>query len=249
MGSLLKQNLSRFKLISFDVTGTLLKLRYSPGVVYKKVACNEFGYSMDDNQLDVRFRANFKSLIKEHPNFGLGRLPHWSDWWSMLVHRTFQDVSDAVIDPVHLQIIANKLIQLYETEECWTPTDNAIEFVNAMKDSGKLIGVITNSDPRTEIILKNLRFPTFDFVISGYDAKLVKPDPRIFQLALKMARQDVEPQEAMHIGNDLQLDYRAANDSNWTGVLIDENLPKGDEPNDNQFKSLGSFLDHLSRTT
>lgn len=248
MGSLLKHNLSRFKLITFDVTGTLLKLRHSPGVVYEQVARLDYGYQgLDPKQLDEGFRSNFKSLLKEYPNFGQGRLPHWSEWWSLLVHRTFKDVSGsgaAVID-VHLNEIADKLIKLYETEACWTPTDNSIEFVRAIKDCGKIIGIITNSDPRTGKILENMKFPQFDFVLSGYDAKIVKPDHRIFQLALEMSRQDVRPSEAMHIGNDLQLDYQAANTSEWTGILIDHNLPK-DEPNVSKFKSLGSFLDELS---
>lgn len=247
MGSLLKQNLSRFKLITFDVTGTLLKLKYSPGVVYERVARQEYGYSgLETKQLDERFRVNFKTLAKEYPNFGEGRL-HWSEWWSMLVHRTFKDVSESVIDPKHLKSISDKLIHLYETEECWTPTENAIEFVEAIKDSGRTIGVITNSDPRTETILRNMKFPAFDFVISAYEAKIIKPDPRIFQLALDRTAQDERASEAMHIGNDTELDYKAAINANWTGILIDSNLPK-DEPYVNKFKSLGKFLTHLSRT-
>lgn len=242
MSLLLRKNLSPFRLVSFDVTDTLITLRHSPGTIYERVAREEAGHTgLDIKHLDKQFKANFKALAKEYPNYGKATTGwHWQTWWTVLVQRTFKDV---VTDPIQLQSISEKLINFYATADCWVAMPGAVDLVQQIKDSGLRTCIITNSDPRTETILKNLGFPHFDSVHSAYDSGFVKPDPSIFQMALPI---DMKPQEAMHIGNDLELDYCAANTAKWTGVLIHAGLPK-EEPEKYKFKYLASFIEHLER--
>lgn len=248
MSQLMRRNLSLFKLISFDATGTLVSLRHSPGTLYEQVAREDFGYTgLDIKSLDKGFKRNFKALSTEYPNYGKAHDLHWRSWWSLLVQRTFKDVA-VVIDPGHFEAIVDKLIKMFETEDCWTrTTDQAVDFVRQIKDMGLHTCVITNSDPRTEKILRNLGYPDFDFVLSAYDTGVEKPDSRIFELASNRCRGTViSPWEAMHIGNDFKLDYCAAYKCKWTGVLIRPDLPHED-PEKFKFKSLSSFIDYLKR--
>lgn len=245
MSLLMRKNLSPFKLISFDVTGTLLTLRHSPGTIYERVAREKFGYTeLDVNVLDKGFRRHFKALAKEYPNFGKAQAVHWKTWWSKLVQRTLKDATDKPIDPAHLKAISEDLIERFETAECWKTTKETLDFVRHIKDMDMHSCIITNSDPRTERLLRNLGFPEFDFVLSAYEVGVMKPDPRIFQMAL--TRCDLRPREAMHIGNDAELDYAAANRCSWTGVLINSDLVEEDAES-YKFKQLSTFLEHLER--
>lgn len=170
--------LSRYKLISFDVTGTLIRLRHSPGTIYAKVAREEGYGELDAAVLDIGFKNNFKSLSKQLPNYGQKQEMNWRTWWSMLVIKTFKDSTNDIVES-KLPVLADKLINLYETGECWTASDDALQFVHYVKDKGLRTGIITNSDPRTNIILRNLNFPEFDFVLSAFDAGTTKPDPKV----------------------------------------------------------------------
>lgn len=240
----MRYTLSQCKLVAFDVTGTLLKLRYSPGLIYERVARQEFGYRLKVASLDQGFRKNFKILSKEIPNYG----DNWRDWWSLLVQRTLKDADVSTrIEEQHLPILSEKLIAMYETKECWESTEGAIEFVRHFKQLGLRTGIITNSDPRIKLILRDLDFPTFDFVLSSFDAGCMKPDPKIFQMALDICgAPGICASQAMYVGNDLKLDYEAAYKSNWTGILInDKLLADGDLPEDLKFKSISSCLKHF----
>lgn len=246
---MMRQRLSLYKLVSFDVTGTLVRLRHPPGTIYERVG-REFGYEeLDTKALDKGFRSNFKVLSNKYPNYGRELGMHWATWWSLLVERTFKDADKSkVIDPGHLKTISRRLIELYETDECWTAAENAVDFVRHVKEQNIRTCIITNSDPRISAVLRNLGFPEFDFILSAFDTGLMKPDPTVFQLALGMIKDaHVKPNEAMHIGNDTELDYTAANNSAWTGVLINPDLPV-EEPHNFKYKSLTSFMDTLKKS-
>lgn len=239
----MRQRLALFKLLSFDVTGTLVHLRYSPGTIYERVA-REYGYGLSRPELDRGFKVHFKALSKEYPNYGHAIGMHWSTWWSLLVQRTFKDAS-ADIHPEHVKVISAKLIDLYETDECWAAADQAVDFVERIKALDIRSCIITNSDPRITAVLRNLGFPEFDLVLSAFDTGLMKPDPKVFQLASELT--SVAPHQAMHIGNDAALDYEAANKCAWTGVLINDDDLAVEDPATYKFRSLTSFTEHLKR--
>lgn len=238
--------LRKILLISFDVTGTLLHLRHSPGTIYERVARERFGYQeLDVKTLDQGFRRNFKVLSKSNPNYGREQGMNWHTWWSTLVQRTFQEAG--VNDQEHLEKMSTELIDLYGTSECWEPADKAVAFVKEIQERGIHTCIITNSDPRTGTILRNVGFPEFDYVLSAFETGFVKPDPRAFQLALTRFRnKSIRPESAMHVGNDLKLDYEAANSCNWTGVLVNKDIPVEDDRKF-QFKSIASLKNHLLR--
>lgn len=51
-------SLSRFRLITFDVTDTLLKFRSSPGKQYGELGAL-FGVLCDNNELATNFKSNW----------------------------------------------------------------------------------------------------------------------------------------------------------------------------------------------
>lgn len=245
--------LSRARLVTFDVTGTLIGLRDSPGVAYKKVADKHCGdLSLDPAALTRSFSKYFKELTSTHPNFGLNNadMDGWSEWWSRLIFKTFRDSCPDIEEAALLDISA-ELIRFFGTHECWTAYPAAIQIVEMLKVKGIATGVITNSDPRTATILRDLGFPEFDFVLSAYDAKVAKPHRGIFDIALKRAGLgdggSHHHHHAIHVGNDKRLDFGAANEAGWTGVLVNNNDHPIDCETELRFRNLEQILDVIRR--
>lgn len=115
-----------------------------------------------------------------------------------------------------------------------------------MKKSGKIIGVISNFDPRLKDLLKDMELRSFDFIISSYEAGVEKPNPKIFQEAInetkKITNEVILPHECLHIGNELVKDYQGARNVGWKSVLINSDshvVP--------QFKDIKEFYDLLKK--
>lgn len=214
--------MSRFKLITFDATNTLLRFRGSVGETYAAVAAVH-GVSSDPEQLNVRFKSEWKRMVAEHPNFGCSSGMSSKQWWSKLVQRTFSGsgcapISDAVMAP-----IATMLYDSYKTSQCWAANDGAFEILEKLRRSGHKLGVISNTDERLDSILTALRLRHyFDLVIASSVVKVQKPDKNIFSLALLCASADdfVKPVDALHVGDSIELDYWASKEAGWSALLL-----------------------------
>ena len=100
----------------------------------------------------------------------------------------------------------------------------------ALRSSGVALGVITNNEPvhqRHKLSLVGLA-DAFDAVAISGEVGAAKPDDAIFTHACGLL--DVRPDEALHIGDRLDLDALAATDAGLTGVWLDRRATaQGDE--------------------
>lgn len=247
---MLARNLQKFKLITFDSTNTILYFKVQPSEMYLKTAV-EMGHKMEnfDPKVDMleSFKKNFKSLKKDHPNFGTDSIGY-EKWWTHLVINVLSEASCNKIHKDELEKVANRLIKKYETEECWGKFDKVDELIGALKRLGKAVGVISNFDPRLHTLLNRMELYDFNFVITSYEAKVEKPNLEIFQNALAQGSKSVfhpdfledfgiSPWEALHIGNEIESDIEGAKNAGWSSVLIGE---KG------KFSSIGKFYEALN---
>ncbi|GAB0094334.1 Rhythmically expressed gene 2 protein [Sergentomyia squamirostris] len=220
--SKLVENLKHFRLVTFDITDTLLRFRTDPALQYAKVA-SEFGYpNVDPSRLAQNFRVNFREMAEKYPVLGYHHpeeIGGWYNWWHQLVIRTFE-TSNARIPSKDLDRIAGHLIKAFETSECWERISSADHLVGDIKSAGKTVGVITNSDPRVRTVVKNLQLPEFDFVLCSFDIGHQKPSRKIFDRALEVAGDGIKASESLHVGNTPLLDYVGAREAGWSGVLI-----------------------------
>ncbi len=87
-------------------------------------------------------------------------------------------------------------------------------------DAGLKVGVISNSNGTVRALLATLGFARYlDFVLDSREVGVEKPDARIFALAL--ARADVEPGQAVHVGDLYSVDVRGARGAGVEGILLD----------------------------
>jgi REG-2-like HAD superfamily hydrolase len=216
----MRQNLQRFKLITFDVTDTLLRFKKPPAIQYAEAAAKFDCTSIDQPKIQKQFVVEFKKMAKQYPNFGYGTTVDWKEWWHVVVTQTFKNSGH---NYPATNVIAQHLIEQFATSKSWLKEKGADELVNSLKSLNKVVGVISNFDPRLHEIIKSMELPEFDFVLTSYEVGTLKPGREIFDLALQRCRElgnVVKPCEALHIGNTPLQDYHGAIQAGWASVLV-----------------------------
>ncbi|CAD7003597.1 rhythmically expressed gene 2 protein [Ceratitis capitata] len=235
--------LGRIRLITFDVTDTLLQYRTRPGKQYGEIGAL-FGVLCDNNELVQNYKANWYMMNRKYPNFGRNSRISWQQWWHQLIGNTFTDSGSSIPDE-KLANLSNHLIELYKTSLCWQNCNGSVDLLNYLRLQQQLatnhndaevddnrtrhkssiaLGVISNFDPRLDTLLRNLKIKHyFDFTLNSYDCNVEKPNPEIFHLAMRMSElENLMPEECLHIGDGPTTDYLAAKNVGWNSVLIHE---------------------------
>ncbi|XP_076242414.1 rhythmically expressed gene 2 protein [Calliopsis andreniformis] len=242
--------LIRPRLITFDVTGTLLMTKLEEH--YVEIG-SQHGLSVDPRKLAGSFKSSFHKLSVEHPVYGKHTGIGWENWWRKIVHNVFKDqhsyASDATLDKV-----ATSLIKCYGTSMCWHKYPGTIELLEYLQKKGLILGVISNFDERLEAILVDTRIRFyFSFVLTSYDFGVEKPNTSIFDQALRLTKErhdiDIAPQEAIHIGDSISNDYVGATNAKWNAILIkrdNDTLSEEQVPKRDVFKNLEELRIHFA---
>lgn len=211
--------MSRYKLVTFDVTNTLLKFRVPPVQQYLKTA-KEYGVIVEEERLAPAFKHQWKLLNDDHPCFGCTTGLNSKQWWTKFVIGTFTDAGYKSKDK-ELIPVAHHLFKLFSTSLCWAVSEGSQDLLTKLKQHKVKMGVVSNFDERLEKILTEMSLRHFfDFVVCSYVAQCGKPDPQIFDLALSCCDCPVKAKEAIHVGDNIDLDYIAARKAGWQSILI-----------------------------
>lgn len=211
--------LKTVKLITFDVTRTLLHFKTPPGKLYAEFAASQ-GVSVDADVVVKKFGINYKQMSLAHPNFGKATIG-WEKWWETVIASSLEDY---VRDPLKTCEISKGLIDSYKTGDNWVLNEGCEEILSFLKSTGITVGVISNFDPRLEGVLKDKKIDKyFDFILTSYAANCMKPDSKIFDQALIASKvNNISKQEAVHIGDDIENDYIGPRLSGWQSLLISD---------------------------
>ena len=109
------------------------------------------------------------------------------------------------------------------------PYPDAVPTLTVLKRRGYKLGVIANQNYGTEVRLKNwnlLRF--FEVIAASAELGMAKPDPAIFEWALKKA--DCSPQNAVMVGDRMDNDMEPANCLGMHSVRLKRGLGAYHEP-------------------
>ncbi|XP_061496825.1 rhythmically expressed gene 2 protein [Anopheles gambiae] len=211
-----RNNLARFRLITFDVTDTLLEYAVRPerhyAHVINAVLEPRLGLTLREDQIGPAFGRCFRAMKQQYPNFGAerrrptGSEEGWRWWWRTLVERVVVDAAatgtdrhQAIPAPL-LRAIAEQLIDDYTYDGrrvCWRQRPGVDELLAKLRQPAaptRTLGIVSNFDPRLEIILRNNGITpgppgVVDFVVTSYEARVEKPNAAIFEAALRRANQ------------------------------------------------------------
>jgi REG-2-like HAD superfamily hydrolase len=222
------QQVNRLRLVTFDVTETLLNYRIPPAEKYAQVGA-QFGVIVDPNIISINFKKQLRNMSSSHPNFGQSTGLGWEAWWKQLVKRTFEESVRCNARNVSvLDTIGDHLIQFYKTRECWQTVEGAEELLKYLNALDIPLGIVSNYDERLETVLKAMELHHhFRFIVTSYCAGFAKPDSRIFQLALgQVDDRSIKPHQALHVGDTPEIDYLGAVRAGWNAILVHQNAKK-----------------------
>lgn len=144
-----------------------------------------------------------------------GTEPHvWREYFMTL----FQHSG---VPPHLLDVVGREVVRVHREDHLWTwvepGTEEALE---ALRESGYRLGVISNADGRVEALLasRGLR-GHFEFVLDSDVVGVEKPDPRIFQAAVE--RLALPPEECLYVGDLYPVDVVGARNAGLQAVLLD----------------------------
>lgn len=211
------------KLITFDVTNTLLKIRGSVGEHYATVANRYFGATgkwFGSEKTEKAFVHAYKEVDTLMPNFGYHNNISSEVWWYEVVHRVFYNLG--LHDIGILKSISNQLYTDYCAStryQLFPETKTVLRQLKA--ETGIKIGIISNFDERLDLLLEQLEIRKYlDFILCSRSVGMAKPGAKIFKTALALCDDGIQPKEALHVGDNLKLDYIAARDAGLNSLLI-----------------------------
>jgi putative hydrolase of the HAD superfamily len=115
--------------------------------------------------------------------------------------------------------IMERLQQLYRGLT-FTIFDDVLSTLKELKERNFTLGLLTNLPSGIDSICEDLGVkPYLDFIVTSTEAGADKPDPAIFQLALKRA--GVNSTEAVHVGDQYHLDIIGARGVGINTILLD----------------------------
>ncbi|XP_054754216.2 haloacid dehalogenase-like hydrolase domain-containing protein 3 [Lytechinus pictus] len=208
----------RYRLLTFDVNNTLIRVRNSVGDQYRNVA-KQFGVNIKASDINREFRIQYKDQLRRHPNFGVTTNQTTEQWWDEVVHHTFH-AAGCNCDKGILGSISSKLFDDFKTSQAWETYPEVKEMLTFLNRNGIALGVLSNNDERLLSTLKAVDIADhFAFILPSTIAKCEKPDAEFFNMALE--RLDIEPGLSAHIGDNVNLDYRAARTVGMDAYLVD----------------------------
>ncbi len=123
----------------------------------------------------------------------------------------------------------------------------ALSLLGTLRGRGIRLGVISDWEETLPAVLDELGLaPYFETVSVSALVGHCKPDARLFEDAL--ARMDVRPAHALHVGDWLELDVRGAQNVGMPGLLFDhaQRAPDADCPRVETFAALAAYLEALT---
>lgn len=193
------------KAIFFDGVGTLIYLPKSVGQHYALVG-KHVGLALDAEALDRAFVVNWQQM-PARPAIEGPRDDDDKGWWRDLVYRIIDHVSpqtgeldrDAFFEAAYSHFAEAGVWELYP---------EVIPVLQALQSRFQL-AVISNFDGRLRMVLEQLGVSHFfSEVFLSSELGADKPDPLIYQRALKLA--GFSPNETLHVGDDPVRDWEGA---------------------------------------
>ena len=203
------------KVILLDAGGTLFRPFPSVGYHYSEVA-GKHGCKVSAEEIEAAFRR----VWGEHDS--IGDLRSHSDekiekeFWRKIVTAVFKDCAGLkAFEPFF-----DELHTLFAEPGVWKLYPEVEEVLRSLKKKKFVIGMVSNWDSRLLKLCKGLGIdPYFDFKVISAVFGAAKPNPKIFEEALKLAH--VRAEEAVHIGDSLEDDVRGAHLAGIKSIWLD----------------------------
>ncbi|MEO0795970.1 MAG: HAD-IA family hydrolase [Verrucomicrobiota bacterium] len=199
--------------ITFDAAGTLIVPHPSVGEVYAETA-KSFGYSLEPEILENRFRHVFKALKAENPAALLDQVR-----WKQIVFQTFSGLTaEADMEPIF-----RELWRSFSSPDRWKILPGIVDTLSKLQSRGLPIYLFSNNDERLHSVLEGIGLAKyFHAVFLSVELGAEKPAQEAFsqvEIAINQPAGSI-----LHVGDSPYEDIQGANQAGWRSALVG---PKG----------------------
>lgn len=199
-------------MVFFDAGNTLFREYPLRWEIYANVA-NEFGLSASVEAMRaamIEAQENLPARIDGHFRYSEG-------WFAAYIPRVFGKFG---VQEKQIPAIREKLFAAFRQPGTFRLFPETKEVLNQFRDQGVRMAVISNWSPRLPGIFDGLGLTSYmEFVFASSIEELEKPDPALFERALKKAK--LRADDALHVGDSWEKDVQGANSVGMLGVLLD----------------------------
>lgn len=232
MGTWTKLRPKRIRMITMDVTGTIVSFRGSLEEHYLGAARKCGVHNVDASKFNDAFHQAYKETSTHFPCFGGSKLTA-KEWWRECVSKSFR-LAGYEMDEHTEAMIFNRIYSTFGSNAAYEIFPDALPFLWWAKRHGLVCGVLSNADERygdSILPMLGLTHDELQFQCFSKDLKLEKPDARVFMAAIKhgepfltdhqLEQPVCDPSEVLHIGNDFHKDFEGARRVGIHAVLLD----------------------------
>jgi putative hydrolase of the HAD superfamily len=139
-------------------------------------------------------------------------------WFAAYIERIFHDYLGVARG--ELQPLSDRIFGRFSDPQTFATYPGGLELLDDLRARGLKIGIISNWSARLPGLLDRLGIGRrVDFVLCSAIERAEKPDPLLFEKALRLA--GVRADAALHAGDDLEKDVFAARRVGMRSVLVD----------------------------
>lgn len=231
----------RIRVITSDVTGTLVSFRGSLSEHYLGSA-KKCGIEIpEDKRFERAFKQAYEETCRAYPCFGSDELSA-KEWWKIVVLKSF-DLADTKMTRNQAENVFQRIYSIFGSLVAYEKFNDALPFLGWAKRKNLICGVLSNADERygdSILPMLGLTHDELQFQCYSKDLGLEKPDPRCFQEAMRVAERvlydqhmiasgsnrniheedPLLPSQVLHIGNDFVKDFEGARRAGMHAVLL-----------------------------
>jgi putative hydrolase of the HAD superfamily len=205
------------EVVLLDVGGTMAKADPSWRDVYATVF-DAHGITVGSDDFGAAFRAAWKDWAHEGP----------FEATEEASFRRLTELDQLVFDRLGYPSLPDTFFRdvdhAFRQRSAFVVFPDVVPALDAMRSAGLRLGVVSNWGWHAPDLLQNLELASRFEVLSisarvGYQ----KPHPAIFQHALELL--DVDPEQAVHVGDDVEADVEGARRAGIEPILIDRTGP------------------------
>jgi len=207
-----------FRAVTLDAGNTLLYCDPPPPVIYAR-QLSRYGPVVGPEEVEPVFHEAWTQMQQATPP-GRDRYSCYPGgeraWWGAFV----RDVVRRLDHPAPWRPLLDDLYAAFSTTEVWYLYDDTYRTLEQLRQRRLRLAVVSNWDRRLLEILDRLAIARFfDTVAVSSLEGVEKPSPEIFRRTL--ARLEVAPTQAIHVGDSPRDDYLGAEAAGLTPLLID----------------------------
>ncbi|MEM2887935.1 MAG: HAD-IA family hydrolase [Candidatus Bathyarchaeia archaeon] len=196
------------KAVLFDLGGTLVKTA-STLTIFNRILAKH-GVQVQTTVDEKIFNEVFQEMSEKY----------WMEY-----EKFWQTYNIRILRKLGIQSNLEELADIID-KEWWTHAELSLypdvkDTILMLRRKGLKLGIVSNGLRKDikEILLRVSLTGKFDVTVGVDDAGASKPDKRIFQRALNELT--VSPNEAIFVGDNLEADYKGAENAGLKPLLID----------------------------